>query len=147
MLISNDRCWDACCDLFCAFGNIYVSKTQDAEVTKSLGQSSLILLYELFFCFHVKKGKSVALWRSLAIRHIITRKELEPNWVPQLFLGSFLGRSQSAIGQFFPLSLVTVPEVFAKVNSVQFLLASWVANLQSFFVRKQVREQSIQEQH
>ena len=34
--------------------------------------------------------------------------------VPQLFFGAvLLGTPRSAIGQFFPLSLVTVPEVFA----------------------------------
>ena len=31
-----------------------------------------------------------------------TRRELEPNCVPQLFLGLLLGTHQSAIGQFFP---------------------------------------------
>ena len=44
-----------------------------------------------------------------------TRRELEPKCVPQLFLGSLLETRQSAIGHF-PPSLVTVPEVFAKVN-------------------------------
>ena len=39
-----------------------------------------------------------------------------------LFLGSLLGTLRSAIDQFFSLSLVTVPEVFAKVNSIQFPL-------------------------
>ena len=39
--------------------------------------------------------------------------------VLQLFVGSFQGTCQSAIGQFFSLSLVTAPKVFAKVNSVQ----------------------------
>ena len=46
--------------------------------------------------------------------------ELEPKYVPQLFLGLLLVTCQSAIGQFFfCLSPVTVPEVFAEVNSVQ----------------------------
>ena len=48
------------------------------------------------------------------------RGELEPKYIPQLLLGSLLGEHRSAIGQFFPLSLVTVPEVFAEVYSVQF---------------------------
>ena len=39
---------------------------------------------------------------------------------PQLRLGWLLGTRLSAIGQFFPLSFSTVPEVFAKVNSAQF---------------------------
>ena len=49
-----------------------------------------------------------------------TRGELEPKCVPQLFLGSLLRTRWSAIGQIFSTSLVTVPEVFAKVNSSQF---------------------------
>ena len=43
------------------------------------------------------------------------------------FLTSFRV-SRSAIGQFFFLSIVTVPEVFAKVKLAQFLLASKVTN-------------------
>ena len=43
------------------------------------------------------------------------RKELEPNCVPHLFLGTLLGTSWSAIGQFFSLSVVKVPEVFSKL--------------------------------
>ena len=46
-----------------------------------------------------------------------TKRGLVPKCVPQLFVGSFL--VTSAIGQFFSLSLVTVPKVFAKVNLVQ----------------------------
>ena len=38
-----------------------------------------------------------------------TTRELEPKCVPQLFLGLLLGTHQSAIGQFFFQSLVTVP--------------------------------------
>ena len=56
-----------------------------------------------------------------AIRHFRSEKEMEPKCVPQLFRGSLLGTRRSAIGQFFSVSLVTVPEVFAKVNSPQFL--------------------------
>ena len=48
-----------------------------------------------------------------------TKSELETKCVPQLFVGSFLETRQSAISQFFSLSLVTVPKVFAKVNSYQ----------------------------
>ena len=57
-------------------------------------------------------------------------KELEPKYVPQVFLGSQLGTRRSAICKFFPypqqqtqnslrilyLSLATVLEVFAKVD-------------------------------
>ena len=46
--------------------------------------------------------------------------ELEPKCVLQLFPGSLLGMRRSAIGQLFFLSLLTIPEVFAKVNSAQF---------------------------
>jgi len=48
-----------------------------------------------------------------------TRKELEPKYVPQLLLGSLLGARRSAIGQLFFPYVVTVPEVFAKVNLVR----------------------------
>ena len=44
-------------------------------------------------------------------------RQLEPDRVAQCFLGSLLGTRWSAIGQFFSLSLVTIPEFFAKVNS------------------------------
>ena len=39
--------------------------------------------------------------------------------MPQLFLGWLLGTRRSAIGHFFSVSLVTVPDVFAKVNLAQ----------------------------
>ena len=39
-----------------------------------------------------------------------------------------MGTRWSAIGQFFPLSLVTVPEFFAELNSTQFLLLSNARN-------------------
>ena len=41
-------------------------------------------------------------------------RKLQPKCVPLVFLGSLLGTRRSAIGQFFPLFLVTFPEVFAK---------------------------------
>ena len=49
-----------------------------------------------------------------------TKRELEPKCLPQLFLGSLLETRRSAIGQFLCLSLLTVPEVFAKIYSTQF---------------------------
>ena len=49
------------------------------------------------------------------------RREMEPKFFPQGLLGSFPGTRRSGIGQFFSMSLVTVPEVFAKVNTVQVL--------------------------
>ena len=39
---------------------------------------------------------------------------------PRLFQGLLLGSRRSAIGQSFSLSLVTIPELFAKVNSAEF---------------------------
>ena len=44
-----------------------------------------------------------------------TRRELESKCVRQLFLGSLLGSHWP----IFPVSVVTVPEVFAKVNLPQ----------------------------
>ena len=48
--------------------------------------------------------------------------------VPQLLLGSLLETCRSAIGQFFPLSLVAVPEVFTKLTRPSLLAVSKVAN-------------------
>ena len=45
------------------------------------------------------------------------QRELESKCIPQVSLGLLLEMHWPAIGQFFPLSLVTVSEVFAKVNS------------------------------
>ena len=45
---------------------------------------------------------------------------LEPICIPQWFLGLLLWPGQSAISQFFSLSLVTLQEVFAKIYSSQF---------------------------
>ena len=74
------------------------------------------------------------LWNDswILICNIRSEKELEPKCLPQLFLGSLLVTRRSAIGQFFFLSLVTVPEVFAWVNSARFLLVSKVANVSLF---------------
>ena len=57
---------------------------------------------------------------QVSIRHLGTRRELEPKGVPQLFVGLLLRARWSAIGHFFPVSLETVPEVFAKINWAQF---------------------------
>ena len=45
---------------------------------------------------------------------------LQKKFDPRLFIGSLLGSRQSAIGQSFSLSLVTIPELFAKVHSAEF---------------------------
>ena len=46
---------------------------------------------------------------------------MEPKCASQLLLGLQLVTRRAAIGQFFPLYLVTVPEVFAKVTRPSFL--------------------------
>lgn len=51
-------------------------------------------------------------------------RELGQKCVPKWSLGSLFGTSRSAIGQFPSLSLVTVPQFFAKVESVQFPIRS-----------------------
>ena len=45
---------------------------------------------------------------------------LEKKFDPRLFLGLLLGSRRSAVGQSFSLSLVTISELFAKVNSAEF---------------------------
>ena len=57
--------------------------------------------------------------KPVSIVTLETRRELEPKCVSQL--KSFLGTHRSAIGNYFLLPLVTIPEVFAIVNSTQFL--------------------------
>ena len=49
-----------------------------------------------------------------------------------MFLGSLLGMRLSAIGQFFPLSVVTVPEVFGRLARSSLLAVSKVANSTAF---------------
>ena len=55
---------------------------------------------------------------------------MEPKCVAQLLLGSLLGTHWSAIGYFFPLYLVTVPDVFAKVTRASFPLPKWQMTVQ-----------------
>ena len=67
--------------------------------------------------------------RNVLIRHCRNVKGtgrglLAPKCVPQLFLGLLMARAASAdqlLANFLLLSLVTAPEVFAKVNSTQLL--------------------------
>ena len=63
-------------------------------------------------------------WKEVPFATLQTSRELESKRFLQLFVGLLLGRHRSAIGH----SLVTVPEIFAKVNSVQFSLVSKVTN-------------------
>ena len=88
----------------------------------------------LYFLFKVRRARVIKYkpqgihWHKTTSMHRLpnsplkerkTKRGLVPKCVPQLFVGSFLVTYQSAIGQFFSLSLVTVPKVFAKVNLVQ----------------------------
>ena len=52
-------------------------------------------------------------------RYFKNEKETGSSWRSQRLMGSLLGTCHSAIGQFVFLSPVTVPEVSAKVNSIQ----------------------------
>ena len=65
---------------------------------------------------------------------------MEPICFPQLFLGLLLRKSRSAIS----LSLVKVPEAFAKVNSIQFPLDPRVAN-KTNVLKKSIRKQRCKE--
>ena len=66
------------------------------------------------FCFSFSADYTKDLF-GLQLANLEGRRELESNCVPHLFLERLLGTSRLAIGQFFPLSLVTVPEVFWKL--------------------------------
>ena len=63
-----------------------------------------------------------------AFRDFRNEMRLEAKCFPQLFVGSLFGTRRSAIGQVLSLSLVTVPEVFAKANSAQVPSRFKVAN-------------------
>ena len=69
---------------------------------------------------------------------------MEPIRFPQLFLGLLLKERRSAIGQLISLSLVKVPAVFAKVNSIQFPLVLRVAN-KTNVLKKSMRRQRCKE--
>ena len=75
-----------------------------------------------------------------AICHFRNERGTGAEMRPAFFLGSLLETRRSAIGQFFYLSLVTVPEVF--VNSAQ--LSSIGANLLSQPVRRDLRKLNTQ---
>ena len=69
---------------------------------------------------------SLTYWKGLGkrltvlIRQFINEKRTGTEFVPQLILGWLLWTRQWAIGQLVFLTLITVPDVFAKVNSAQF---------------------------
>ena len=83
-------------------------------------------------------GQWVSLHRSNRVINLpnLTLRELEPKCVPLLFLGWLPETRRSAIGQFFPLSWVTLQEVFAKVNSTGQVFFSFVNALGSYCVQK-----------
>ena len=62
------------------------------------------------------------LWLSCVIRVFRNEKGIlsEKKFDPRLFLVLLLGSRRSTIGQYFSLSLVTIPELFAKVNLAEF---------------------------
>ena len=62
------------------------------------------------------------------------RRGLEPKCISQVFMGSLLGKCWSAICQCFFMSLVRVPEVFAKVNSAQIPSPFKVGSCREVFV-------------
>ena len=80
-----------------------------------------LILFDCLFVFQTSARAAKNYNDPRIIRHVRNEeRELEPKCVAQLFLGLFWRMRWSAIGQFFPLSLVTIPEVSAKVNSAQF---------------------------
>ena len=83
-------------------------------------------------------GQWVSLHRSNRVINLpnLTLRELEPKCVPLLFLGWLPETRRSAIGQFFPLSWVTLQEVFAKVNSIGQVFFSFVNAFGSYCVQK-----------
>ena len=70
----------------------------------------------LHFRFSFSADYTKDLLGVLQLATLEGRKELEPNCVPHLFLRRLLGTSRLRL---FSLSLVTVPEVFSKLNSAQ----------------------------
>ena len=56
----------------------------------------------------------------MAIRHIKHEKGTETEMRPAIVSGIIFGDETVSYWPIFSLSLVTVPKVFAKVNSVQF---------------------------
>ena len=58
---------------------------------------------------------------SLSIRHFRNEKETGAGMSPAIASGIVTGDAPFSYWPIFSVSIVTVPEVFAKVNSVQFL--------------------------
>ena len=68
---------------------------------------------------HTWESKSGRLHLHSNFRNVKAYKGTRTEVCP-VFLGTFLGPRKSAIGQFFHTTLVTIPEVIAKVMSDQF---------------------------
>ena len=67
---------------------------------------------------------------SSPIRHFRNEKVTGAEMLPAIILRTVTGDALVSYWPIFFLSLVTIPEVFAKVNSAQFPLISKVANSQ-----------------
>ena len=67
---------------------------------------------------------------SSPIRHFRNEKVTGAEMLPAIILSTVTGDALVSYWPIFFLSLVTIPEVFAKVNSAQFPLISKVANSQ-----------------
>ena len=67
---------------------------------------------------------------SSPIRHFRNEKVTGAEMLPAIILSTVTGDALVSYWPIFFLSLVTIPEVFAKVNSAQFPLVSKVANSQ-----------------
>ena len=93
----------------------------------------ILNLRPIFLHFYVHKRNSAKTVNSpLATQE--TTRELQPKWVSQLFLISLPVTRHSAIGQFFLLPQVTVPDVFAKVNSTQSPSRFWSGELNALLL-------------
>ena len=125
------RCWP--CEWKRSIGSYFNHNYMQIHVTDVISQY-VASSQTLYFLFKVRRARVIKYkpqgihWHKTTSMHRLpnsplkerkTKRGLVPKCVPQLFVGSFLVTYQSAIGQFFSLSLVTVPKVFAKVNSVQ----------------------------
>ena len=65
----------------------------------------------------------------MAICHFRNKKGTRFEMCPAIVSGIVTGDTAVSYWPIFPSSLATVPEVFAKVNSVQFSLVSKVTNI------------------
>lgn len=95
--------------------------------------SSFVPWYWMYATLRFIIGFGLGKQRDDKFATLEARRGLEPKCIPQWFLGLLLGYGQSAIGQFFSLSLVTLPEVLSKIYSSQFSFISKGANFKRDF--------------